>query len=139
MLSVVVLIYIVLGNAEAQMTAAIDHPPVLTSSYIPDGAIMTDLDGNELTFGQLTAGKFAIVNLWATWCTPCLAEMPSLMALQEKYAASDDLVFCLFRRNLLVIYRHFSKRNWDIPIYSSRSIKKSANANSCDLYQKPRR
>lgn len=30
-------------------------------------------------------GKIVLVNIWATWCTPCLAELPSLERLQVKY------------------------------------------------------
>lgn len=30
-------------------------------------------------------GRVVLVNLWATWCTPCIAELPSLEALQVKY------------------------------------------------------
>ena len=30
-------------------------------------------------------GKVLLVNLWATWCQPCLEEMPHLVEMQEKY------------------------------------------------------
>jgi len=30
-------------------------------------------------------GKILLLNLWATWCGPCRAEMPELVAMQEKY------------------------------------------------------
>ncbi len=30
-------------------------------------------------------GKVVLINLWATWCGPCRAEMPELVAMQEKY------------------------------------------------------
>lgn len=30
-------------------------------------------------------GKVVLVNLWATWCTPCIAELPSLQDLQAEY------------------------------------------------------
>lgn len=36
-------------------------------------------------------GQVVVLNLWATWCTPCLKELPTLDGLEEKYAA-DGLV-----------------------------------------------
>lgn len=36
-------------------------------------------------------GQVVVLNLWATWCTPCLKELPTLDVLEEKYAA-DGLV-----------------------------------------------
>jgi len=38
--------------------------------------------------GKPYAGKPVIVNFWATWCTPCLLEMPWLEELSRKYAGS---------------------------------------------------
>lgn len=32
-------------------------------------------------------GKVVVLNLWATWCTPCLKEIPDLMQLQREFAA----------------------------------------------------
>lgn len=42
-------------------------------------------------------GRVVLVNFWATWCRPCLKEMPELIALQEKYAGQgfDLLVVSL--------------------------------------------
>ena len=37
-------------------------------------------------------GRVVVVNLWATWCAPCLAEMPTLAALARAYAGQDDLL-----------------------------------------------
>jgi thiol-disulfide isomerase/thioredoxin len=49
----------------------------------------TDLSGNGVALADFK-GKLVLLNLWATWCQPCLKEMPSLVKLQEK--SEDKLI-----------------------------------------------
>jgi len=42
-----------------------------------------DLQGNTVSFDQYK-GKVVFINLWATWCGPCKAEMPGIQSLAEK-------------------------------------------------------
>ena len=42
-----------------------------------------DLAGNTVSLSEF-AGKIVLVNLWATWCEPCLREMPSLERVQSR-------------------------------------------------------
>lgn len=45
----------------------------------------TTLEGKTLSLADLK-GKVVLVNFWATSCTTCMAEMPKLVAMQQKYA-----------------------------------------------------
>lgn len=45
----------------------------------------TTLDGEEVN-ESIFEGKITMVNIWATFCTPCIGEMPDLQKLHEDYA-----------------------------------------------------
>ena len=56
---------------------------VPSSQPLPAPAVsLTDSAGHSLDLAELQ-GKLVLVNLWATWCEPCLREMPSLERLQS--------------------------------------------------------
>ena len=57
----------------------------------PD-AVFYDAEGADATLADFQ-GQFLVVNLWATWCAPCVAELPALARAQE--ALSEDGVLIL--------------------------------------------
>ena len=61
---------------------------------IPAAAEFRDGDGMPRTLGDY-AGRGLVVNLWATWCAPCVAEMPELQELARKVAGDGILVLPL--------------------------------------------
>jgi thiol-disulfide isomerase/thioredoxin len=55
------------------------------------GITFTNAEGKSLTLGDF-AGHALVVNIWATWCGPCVMEIPSLAALASRIKASGGLV-----------------------------------------------
>ncbi|MCI9509024.1 MAG: TlpA family protein disulfide reductase [Angelakisella sp.] len=49
----------------------------------------SDLDGNEVTQSLFEGHPVTMVNVWATFCGPCLGEMPELGELHQEYADQD--------------------------------------------------
>lgn len=50
---------------------------------------MTDFDGNEVDKSLFEGHRLTMVNIWATFCNPCLSEMPELGELAAEYAKEE--------------------------------------------------
>lgn len=50
-----------------------------------------DLDGKPVKLSEFR-GKFVVVNFWATWCPPCLVEIPDLVMFHEAHKDKDAVV-----------------------------------------------
>lgn len=74
--------------ASLKKLTVLDAPPAQPSM------VFKDADGEPM---RLTAyrGQIVLVNVWATWCPPCVAEMPSLNALQETKGSEDFQVITI--------------------------------------------
>ncbi len=65
-------------------------------------------------------GKVILINNWATWCPPCVAEMPSLVRLYPKY--KNKVVFLFVAQDKPDKVNLFLKKNgWHIPVYFMQS------------------
>lgn len=61
-----------------------------TANTAPD-FVLKDIEGNNVQLSHYR-GKMVVVEFWATWCPPCKATIPGLIAVQEKYAGKGLVV-----------------------------------------------
>lgn len=79
----------------------------------------SDLENNIFTL-QNFKGKNLFINYWATWCNPCLAEMPYMAELYENYKDEDDIIFLYLSREKLEIIKNYIPKDeslQQLPIY----------------------
>ena len=62
-----------------------------TGNKLPEFTAVT-LSGKTISSSELK-GKIVVMKIWATWCGPCIIEIPSLNNLVEKYKNDSSIVF----------------------------------------------
>ena len=80
---------------------------------------LEDIKGKPINLSA-KKGQVILINFWATWCPPCVAEMPSMQLVYNNY--KDKMVF-LFVANddKDKVATFLKKHNYDLPIYFERS------------------
>ncbi|WP_419698229.1 TlpA family protein disulfide reductase [Mucilaginibacter sp. NFX135] len=85
----------------------------------PVNIAFIDSSGNVLNTNSLK-GKVIFVNLWATWCPPCIAEMPNLNAFYKRYKNYPNAVFILadVDNNYTKAKAFMKKHQYILPVYT---------------------
>ena len=109
---------------------AIMEPPELKVPNPKDMDVtLVDFDVNLLQFEDLNGSQFSLrdfkgktlfINYWATWCNPCLAEMPSMVELYNQYKDNQDIVFLYLskeNRNTIIDYLPKDETLSQLPLY----------------------
>ena len=77
------LAWIVISADETGLSTAGEIPAPREGFLAPDFSLNT-LSGDTIMLSELR-GQAVLVNLWATWCAPCRAEMPAIQKLYSEY------------------------------------------------------
>ncbi|MBK19414.1 MAG: thiol:disulfide interchange protein [Rhodospirillaceae bacterium] len=81
-------------------------------------------DGKAISLNEFR-GKLVLVNFWATWCAPCIREMPSLAKLQKQRGGKEFTVLALSQdfKEWKAVNPFLEKHKLDgLPIYVDRKM-----------------
>lgn len=100
--------------------STLDADEQITISDNSKNWIIYDMNGNKVSFKSLNE-KPVFLNLWATWCPPCIAELPSIKELHNSYG--NDVNFILVSNESRAKVRAFVKdRDMEsLPFYQNKS------------------
>lgn len=124
-LSLIVILTVIAGcnNSTAEKTAAINYEPsdaarpVISSVPTLPSFNMLGSNGQMTDLSQFK-GKKVFVNLWATWCPPCRAEIPSIQQLYTK-ADKNKTAFVMLSldNDFETAKKYAGKTKMNLPVY----------------------
>lgn len=86
------------------------------------GVRFKDAAGKVVDLGDLK-GKVIFINFWATWCPPCLAEMPSVNKLYEQFKDDEGVVFIMVDADsdFAKAKKYMERKKYQMPVYAVAS------------------
>ncbi len=91
--------------------------PVQIGQKAPD-FLLTDLKGNSVSLADLK-GRVVFLHFWATWCPPCLVELPQLIRFYKEFNPDKVklLTVCVDNSNPDKIKSFVSSGKYNMPVY----------------------
>jgi thiol-disulfide isomerase/thioredoxin len=122
-----------LAEARGVDPSALDLPPVEAEESMEPAELLAalwneldeplepfqlqDLEGRTWTVDDLK-GRTTLINIWATWCGPCRAELPHIQELHEEWKERDDVRVITFDMDHSIggVAPYLEKEGYDFPV-----------------------
>jgi len=113
------------GGFVNRVKSMISQPGVMENSITTTDAAydwkMISSENNEFILSE-SKGKVVFLNLWATWCPPCVGEMPGIQKLYDKFKDHPEVDFVLVsNEGIDVINKFIERKGYSFPVYSSQA------------------
>jgi len=114
-----------IGGFINNLKSKISQPGLLAErvpvDYVDMEWSMTDRSGADFNLIE-NKGKVVFLNLWATWCPPCVGEMPGIQDLYDKFKDNPDIAFVLVsNEDQATISKFMERKKYSFPVFSSKN------------------
>lgn len=102
------------GHSEGQVEGQVEGQAVSDMQ-----ASFKNINGETVSLKDLK-GKVVVMNFWATWCPPCIRELPSLQKLSKELAGEKDIVFMAIEvdQDIDKAAKFMAKNKYTLPLYT---------------------
>ncbi len=109
-------------SKEQNESEAVEETTASAQATAAPAISFLDVDGKVVELSSFK-DQTVFVNFWATWCGPCIKEMPSIQALYEKYKTNPNVKFLVVEidNDLPLAKRFAESQNYTFPVYSLAS------------------
>ncbi len=90
---------------------------VVEAVQAPDAAIVRIGSGEATSIAALSGNRPLYLNFWASWCPPCVGEMPSIDALYKKYGEQVNFACISVDSTEADARGYYEKANLSVPLY----------------------
>lgn len=119
------MLYTGIMNPKPELPSKENRQPVpMVESVTSSRLIVEGLDGGITHLNSFIGENVVFINFWATWCPPCIAEMPSIQNLADSLPEDADVEFMMISMDEErgVIHEFIEKRGFTFPIYVPRMV-----------------